>query len=103
MAVGCSVDLFLFNNAYIDIATLSQVMYHTAGVLDPDWQWVRIILGSWIRTRIRVETGVRIRTRVEAGSGSALECKLDLYPDRSQNSGDLEAQNENKEGREDSI
>ena len=25
VAVGCSVDLFLFNNAYIDIATLSQV------------------------------------------------------------------------------
>jgi hypothetical protein len=40
---------------------------------------------------------------VEAGSGSALECKLDLYPDKSKNSGDLEAQNEDKEGREDSI
>ena len=25
VAVGCSVDLFLFNNAYIDIATISQV------------------------------------------------------------------------------
>ena len=25
VAVGCSVDLFLFNNAYIDVATLSQV------------------------------------------------------------------------------
>ena len=25
VSVGCSVDLFLFNNAYIDIATLSQV------------------------------------------------------------------------------
>merc|ERR1719348_1026869 len=25
VGVGCSVDLFLFNNAYIDIATLSQV------------------------------------------------------------------------------
>ena len=24
--VGCSVDLFLFNNAYIDIATISQVI-----------------------------------------------------------------------------
>ncbi len=78
-------------------------MYHTAGVQDPDWQWIRIILGRRIRTRIRVETGVRIRTRVEDGSGSALECKLDLYPDRSKNSGDLEALNEDKEGREDSI
>ena len=27
VAVGCSVDLFLFNNAYIDVATLSQVNY----------------------------------------------------------------------------
>ena len=27
VAVGCSVDLFLFNNAYIDIATLSQVQH----------------------------------------------------------------------------
>ncbi len=27
VSVGCSVDLFLFNNAYIDIATLSQVPY----------------------------------------------------------------------------
>lgn len=26
VAVGCSVDLFLFNNAYIDIATISQVI-----------------------------------------------------------------------------
>ena len=26
VSVGCSVDLFLFNNAYIDIATLSQVI-----------------------------------------------------------------------------
>ena len=25
VSVGCSVDLFLFNNAYIDIATISQV------------------------------------------------------------------------------
>ena len=25
--MGCSVDLFLFNNAYIDVATLSQVNY----------------------------------------------------------------------------
>ena len=25
VGVGCSVDLFLFNNAYIDVATLSQV------------------------------------------------------------------------------
>ncbi len=28
VGVGCSVDLFLFNNAYIDVATLSQVMFH---------------------------------------------------------------------------
>lgn len=26
VGVGCSVDLFLFNNAYIDVATLSQVI-----------------------------------------------------------------------------
>ena len=25
VAVGCTVDLFLFNNAYVDVATLSQV------------------------------------------------------------------------------
>jgi len=31
VAVGCSVDLFLFNNAYIDIATLSQVSRLTGG------------------------------------------------------------------------
>merc|ERR1719385_52779 len=31
VAVGCSVDLFLFNNAYIDIATLSQVSRMTGG------------------------------------------------------------------------
>merc|ERR1712088_238850 len=31
--VGCSVDLFLFNNAYIDIATISQVSRLTGGQL----------------------------------------------------------------------
>jgi len=31
VGVGCSVDLFLFNNAYIDIATLSQVCRLTGG------------------------------------------------------------------------
>lgn len=31
VSVGCSVDLFLFNNAYIDIATLSQVSRMTGG------------------------------------------------------------------------
>merc|ERR550519_776075 len=31
VSVGCSVDLFLFNNAYIDIATLSQVCRLTGG------------------------------------------------------------------------
>merc|ERR1712180_228365 len=31
VAVGCSVDLFLFNNAYIDVATLSQVSRMTGG------------------------------------------------------------------------
>merc|ERR1740128_451157 len=31
VSVGCSVDLFLFNNAYIDIATLSQVSRLTGG------------------------------------------------------------------------
>lgn len=30
---GCSVDLFLFNNAYIDIATLGQVCRLTGGQL----------------------------------------------------------------------
>ena len=25
VSVGCTVDLFLFNNAYVDVATLSQV------------------------------------------------------------------------------
>lgn len=29
--VGCSVDLFLFNNAYIDIATIGQVSRLTGG------------------------------------------------------------------------
>merc|ERR1711971_1153690 len=33
VAVGCSVDLFLFNNAYIDVATLSQVCRLTGGQL----------------------------------------------------------------------
>ena len=27
VAVGCTVDLFLFNNAYVDVATLSQVRH----------------------------------------------------------------------------
>jgi len=31
VSVGCSVDLFLFNNAYVDIATLSQVSRLTGG------------------------------------------------------------------------
>jgi hypothetical protein len=65
VAVGCSVDLFLFNNAYIDIATLSQVLYcwcprsglamdsHYFGKLNPD---------------------------PELGSGSAPELKLDPDP-----------------------
>ena len=25
VGVGCSVDMFLFNNAYIDVSTISQV------------------------------------------------------------------------------
>lgn len=29
--VGCSVDLFLFNNAYIDLATIGQVSRLTGG------------------------------------------------------------------------
>lgn len=29
VSVGCSVDLFLFNNAYIDVATVSQVLMCT--------------------------------------------------------------------------
>lgn len=31
VAAGCSVDLFLFNNSYIDIATMSQVARLTGG------------------------------------------------------------------------
>ena len=31
VSVGCSVDLFLFNNAYVDVATLSQVTRMTGG------------------------------------------------------------------------
>jgi protein transport protein SEC24 len=31
VSVGCSVDLFLFNNAYIDVATISQVCRLTGG------------------------------------------------------------------------
>ena len=31
VSVGCSVDLFLFNNAYVDVATLSQVTRLTGG------------------------------------------------------------------------
>lgn len=31
VAVGCTVDLFLFNNAYVDVATLSQVCRLTGG------------------------------------------------------------------------
>jgi len=31
VSIGCSVDLFLFNNAYIDVATLSQVCRLTGG------------------------------------------------------------------------
>ena len=33
VSVGCSVDLFLFNNAYVDVATLSQVTRLTGGQL----------------------------------------------------------------------
>merc|ERR1719210_388141 len=33
VSAGCSVDLFLFNNAYIDVATLSQVCRLTGGQL----------------------------------------------------------------------
>ncbi|CAB4058043.1 SEC24 [Lepeophtheirus salmonis] len=33
VSVGCSVDLFLFNNAYIDVATLSQICRLTGGQL----------------------------------------------------------------------
>jgi protein transport protein SEC24 len=31
VSVGCSVDLFLFNNAYVDVSTLSQVSRLTGG------------------------------------------------------------------------
>ena len=31
VAAGCSVDLFIFNNAYIDIATIGQVSRLTGG------------------------------------------------------------------------
>ena len=27
VSVGCTVDMFLFNNAYVDVATLSQVSW----------------------------------------------------------------------------
>lgn len=33
VGVGCSVDMFLFNNAYIDVATISQVCRLTGGQL----------------------------------------------------------------------
>lgn len=33
VGAGCSVDLFLFNNAYIDVATISQVCRLTGGQL----------------------------------------------------------------------
>lgn len=40
VAVGCSVDLFLFNNAYIDVATLSQVRWNL--------HWIALLLlGCW--------------------------------------------------------
>jgi protein transport protein SEC24 len=29
VGVGCTVDMFLFNNAYIDVATISQVSFLT--------------------------------------------------------------------------
>jgi len=75
VAVGCSVDLFLFNNAYIDIATLSQVSRMTGGQVykytyfQPDLDGERFI--SDLRhnvsrpvvfdaiMRIRTSTGVR--------------------------------------------
>lgn len=31
VSAGCSVDLFLFNNSYIDIATIGQVSRITGG------------------------------------------------------------------------
>jgi len=75
VGVGCSVDLFLFNNAYVDIATLSQVSRLTGGQVykytyfQPDLDGERFI--SDLRhnvarpvafdaiMRVRTSTGVR--------------------------------------------
>merc|ERR1719220_1496569 len=70
VAVGCSVDLFLFNNAYIDVATLSQVCRLTGGQLykytyfQPDLDGERFLadLASNLSRPIVFDAIMRVRT-----------------------------------------
>merc|ERR1719336_2934630 len=70
VAVGCSVDLFLFNNAYIDVATLSQVSRMTGGQVykytyfQADLDGERFIsdLGHNVSRNIVFDAIMRVRT-----------------------------------------
>merc|ERR1719312_66398 len=70
VSVGCSVDLFLFNNAYIDVATLNQVCRLTGGQVDkytyfqPDLDGERFIndLKRNVSRNIVFDAIMRVRT-----------------------------------------
>merc|ERR1719354_524790 len=70
VSVGCSVDLFLFNNAYIDVATVSQVSRLTGGQVykytyfQPDLDGHRFIsdLRHNISRPIAFDSILRVRT-----------------------------------------
>jgi len=70
VSVGCSVDLFLFNNAYIDVATLNQVCRLTGGQVykytyfQPDLDGERFIndLKRNVSRNIVFDAIMRVRT-----------------------------------------
>merc|ERR1719391_1422014 len=70
VSIGCSVDLFLFNNAYIDVATLSQVCRLTGGQVykytyfQPDLDGERFIndLKRNVSRNIVFDAIMRVRT-----------------------------------------
>merc|ERR1719430_344935 len=62
VGVGCSVDLFLFNNAYIDIATLGQVYKYTYFQADLDGERFISDLAHNIARPVVFDAIMRVRT-----------------------------------------
>jgi protein transport protein SEC24 len=70
VAAGCSVDLFVFNNAYVDVATIGQVCRLTGGQVNKytyfqaDLDGDRVVwdIRRALRRRIAFDCVMRVRT-----------------------------------------